>query len=333
MKMRKTFVGGGVRSVVFLVAFFVLFGFGWDVNAQTAPPDVTPDLPEIPSFPVEPTLDFSASPESVPFGTSTTLSWTSTDAANCVASGSWSGSKAISGIETVSPSSDAVYTLTCSDVFHVVSTERSVSVTVVDGPDTTVPTKPLGLIGTIVASSEVDLSWTASSDPIVVGQETSGIREYQIERCQGSGCVDFVQIGVASETNYADKGLSSQTLYRYRVRAVDGSGNVSAFSSIVKKSTPALAKPTSFVATVVSSSQIDLLWTASTDPGVSEYRIERCQGSSCVDFAQIGVVSETTYSDTGLSPNTLYRYRVRAADGSGNVSGYTTVLGRKTLAS
>ena len=331
--MRKTFVGGGVRSVVFLVAFFVLFGFGWDVNAQTAPPDAAPDLPEIPSFPVEPSLDFSASPESVPFGTSTTLSWNSTDAANCVASGSWSGSKTISGNETVSPSSDAVYTLTCSDVFHVVSTERSVSVTVVDGPDTTVPTKPLGFIGTIVASSEVDLSWTASSDPVVAGQETSGIHEYQVERCQGSSCTNFAQVGTASETTYADTGLLASTTYRYRVRVVDGAGNMSGFSSIVKKSTPALAKPTSFVATVVSSSEINLSWTASTDPNVSEYRVERCQGSSCVDFAQIGVVSETTYSDTGLSPNTSYRYRVRAADGSGNVSGYTTVLGRKTLAS
>ena len=330
--MKRTFVGSGVRAAVFLAVFFVVCGFGWSAKAQTLPPDVAPDLPEIPSFPVEPSLDFSASPTSVPFGTSTTLSWDSTDAANCVASGGWSGSKAISGSETVSPSSDTTYTLTCSDVFHLVSTERSVSVTVVDGLDTTAPTNPTGLVGTIVASSEVNLLWTASSDPTVVGQETSGIHEYRIERCRGSSCTNFAQIGTASGTTYADTGLSASTTYRYRVRAADGAGNTSGFSSIVKKSTPTLAKPTSFVATVVSNSQIDLSWAASTDPNVSEYRVERCQGSSCTNFVQVGVTASLSYSDTELLANTTYRYRVRAADGAGNTSGYITILSRRTLA-
>ena len=314
-----------------MAAFFVLCGFGLEVKAQTVPPDVTPDLPEIPSFPVEPSLDFSASPVSIPFGASTMLSWNSTDAANCVASGGWSGPKAISSSETVSPSSDAVYTLTCSDVFHIVSTERSVSVTVVDGPDTTAPTNPSGLVGTIVASSEIDLSWAASSDPIVVGQTTSGIHEYRVERCQGSSCTNFAQVGTASGTTYADIGLLASTTYRYRVRAADGAGNTSGFSSIVKKNTPALAKPTSFVATVVSSSQIDLSWTASVDPNVSEYRVERCQGSNCSNFVQVGVTPDLSYSDAGLLANTTYRYRVRAADGAGNTSGYTSILSKKTL--
>ena len=235
--MKQTFVGSGVRAAVFLAAFFIVCGFGWSAKAQTLPPDVAPDLPEIPSFPVEPSLDFSASPTSVPFGTSTTLSWDSTDAANCVASGDWSGSKAISGSETVSPSSDTTYTLTCSDVFHLVSTERSVSVTVVDGFDTTAPTNPTGLVGTIVASSEVNLSWTASSDPIVTGQETSGIHEYRIERCQGSSCTNFVQVGVTASLSYSDTELLANTTYRYRVRAADGAGNTSGYTTILSRRT------------------------------------------------------------------------------------------------
>ena len=59
-------------------------------------------------------------------------------------------------------------------------------------------------------------------------------------------------------------------------------------------------------------SQIDLDWTASTDNvGVTGYRVERCQGAGCTNFAEIAAPTATSYSDTGLAPSTTYRYRVR----------------------
>src|SRR5262249_36141342 len=39
----------------------------------------------------------------------------------------------------------------------------------------------------------------------------------------------------------------------------------------------------------------------------------------------------TTYNDTGLTPNTTYRYRVRAADGAGNLSPYSGIANATTL--
>jgi fibronectin type 3 domain-containing protein len=79
------------------------------------------------------------------------------------------------------------------------------------------------------------------------------------------------------------------------------------------------------VATAFSSNQIGLTWTASSDAvGVSGYLLERCEGrGKCSDFAQIAAASVTSYTDTGLSPNTRYRYRVRAADQTGNLSAYS----------
>lgn len=89
--------------------------------------------------------------------------------------------------------------------------------------------------------------------------------------------------------------------------------------------------PASLAATVVSSSQINLSWAASTDNvAVQDYRLERCQGASCTDFAQIAVVATTAYSDTGLTAGIAYRYRVRASDASGNLSGYSVVANATT---
>src|SRR5262249_31474553 len=40
--------------------------------------------------------------------------------------------------------------------------------------------------------------------------------------------------------------------------------------------------------------------------------------------------TNTSYSDTGLSPTTMFRYRVRAADAAGNVSDYSNIADAMT---
>ncbi|MGE5528005.1 MAG: family 20 glycosylhydrolase [Patescibacteria group bacterium] len=72
--------------------------------------------------------------------------------------------------------------------------------------------------------------------------------------------------------------------------------------------------PANLTATAVSSSRIDLSWTAATDNvGVAGYKVFR-------GGVEIDTVTGTTYSDTGLSPNTTYSYYVKAFDAAGNVS-------------
>src|SRR5207244_2859658 len=67
-------------------------------------------------------------------------------------------------------------------------------------------------------------------------------------------------------------------------------------------------------ASAMSSLQMNLSWTASTDNvGVAGYTIYR--GGS-----QIATTSLTSYSDTGLSPSTAYAYTVAAYDAAGHVS-------------
>ena len=86
------------------------------------------------------------------------------------------------------------------------------------------------------------------------------------------------------------------------------------------------AAPSGLTATAASSSQINLAWTDSdTETG---YRVQRCTGASCSNFAQIATAgaNATSYADTGLTASTSYSYRVLAYNGGGD----STIPTRRT---
>lgn len=66
--------------------------------------------------PPAPTVALSANPSSIILGGTSTLTWSSTNATSCIASGGWSGSAPISGNIAVFPTSTTTYTLTCAGV-------------------------------------------------------------------------------------------------------------------------------------------------------------------------------------------------------------------------
>jgi len=196
-------------------------------------------------------------------------------------------------------------------------------------PDTTPPTVPANLAATAASSSQINLSWTASTDAV-------GVTGYLLERCQDAGCATFAQIATPAGTSYSDTGLLASTSYTYRVRARDAAGNLSGYSTPSSATTPAAAlpptPPANLVATASSTSQINLTWTASTSSaGVGSYLVERCQGAGCTTFAQIAAPTAASYSDTGLLAATTYTYRVRATDAAGNLSGYSNAASDTTL--
>lgn len=95
--------------------------------------------------------------------------------------------------------------------------------------------------------------------------------------------------------------------------------------------TPPVA-PTNLMATAVSSSQVNLAWVDS-DNNETGFKIERCTGTGCSDFAQIATVGAniTSFASTGLSASTSYNYRVRAANAAGD-SDYSNIASATTLA-
>jgi chitodextrinase len=96
--------------------------------------------------------------------------------------------------------------------------------------DTQAPTAPTGLSATAVSQSQVNLAWTASTDNV-------GVTGYSVERCQGAGCTDFVQVATPSGTAYNDTLLQSATSYSYRVRAADAAANLSGYSTVQSAAT------------------------------------------------------------------------------------------------
>jgi chitodextrinase len=197
--------------------------------------------------------------------------------------------------------------------------------------DTQAPTAPSNVTSTAVSSSQINLAWTGSTDNV-------GVTAYMVERCQGSGCTGFAQVGTVAGTTYSDTGLTAQASYSYRVRAADAAGNLSPYSNVTSATTLAVpdtsppTAPGALTAIAVNGRQINLMWTAATDNvGVTGYLVERCQGVSCNAFAQVVTASGTTYNDTSVVPNTSYSYRVRATDAAGNVGPYSNVASATTL--
>ena len=209
---------------------------------------------------------------------------------------------------------------------------NSASATTPAAADTTPPTAPTNLAATAASATQINLSWTASTDNV-------GVTGYKVERCSVAGCANFVQIATPTGITFNDTGLTASTSYSYRVRANDAAGNNSAYSNTASATTPAAADttpptaPTNLTATAASTTQINLSWTASTDNvGVTGYKVERCSGAACANFVQIATPTGITLNDTGLTASTSYSYRVRANDAAGNNSAYSNTASATTPA-
>jgi len=91
--------------------------------------------------------------------------------------------------------------------------------------DTQAPSVPTTLSGTAVSSSQINLSWGASTDNI-------GVTGYRIYR-------GGIQIGTSVTNSYSNTGLSPSTTYSYTVSAYDAAGNVSGQSTSISVTTQA----------------------------------------------------------------------------------------------
>ena len=73
-------------------------------------------------------VNIAANPASITSGSSSTLTWSSTNANSCTASGGWSGTKATSGTQAVSPTATTTYTLSCTGSGGTASQSTTVTV-------------------------------------------------------------------------------------------------------------------------------------------------------------------------------------------------------------
>jgi chitodextrinase len=208
---------------------------------------------------------------------------------------------------SVQPATGYSYYATAYDAAGNASTaSNTATATTPAVSDTTPPSAPTGLVATVSGPTEVDLSWTASTDNV-------GVTGYRLYR---NGAL----VGTAATAAYADQSVQPATGYSYYAVAYDAAGNSSAASNTVAATTPPApdtappSAPSGLVATAPGSTEVDLSWTASTDNvGVAGYRIYR-------NGALLGSSVTTAYADTSVQPATSYSYYVVAYDAASNTS-------------
>jgi hypothetical protein len=107
-----------------------------------------------------PTVSLSASPATVSAGGSGTLTWSSTNATACTASGGWSGAKAVSGTESTGAlNANASYTLSCTGAGGTASASTAVAITGSTAPVVTLSAAPT----TVASGASSTLTWSSTN--------------------------------------------------------------------------------------------------------------------------------------------------------------------------
>ena len=75
-----------------------------------------------------------------------------------------------------------------------------------------------------------------------------------------------------------------------------------------------LSAPQDLLASGVSTSEIELLWT-NDDPSIVRFEVQRAEEAAEDDFATVGETTGLLFRDSGLQEGTTYLYQVRAFDG------------------
>ncbi len=174
------------------------------------------------------------------------------------------------------------------------------------------PFSPYFLSAVANSSTQVSLSWFDNA-----GTET-GVK---VERKTSNGAFAVIATLAPHAQSYSDMTVVGGTAYTYRVAAFNNAGsspytNESAVNTPGVVVTPtAPSAPTSLVAASSSSSQIGLVWTdnANNETG---YNVERLNGATWTVIASLPANS-SSYSNTGLTANTAYSYRVNAINAAG----------------
>lgn len=189
------------------------------------------------------------------------------------------------------------------------------------------PAQPSGLVAQAASPTVVNLSWSDNAN-----NETG----YVIERRLQNGAYAVRTQLAANAVAYQDTGLSPETVYQYRVYAVNATG-YSQFSVADTAQTPALlvppVAPSSLTLVATSTSSITLTW-ADNSTGINNqeqgFIIERRTTNGSFTVRDTVASNITTWADAGLSAYTWYTYRVRAYNTKG-VSAYCIPDSARTL--
>ncbi|NQX70333.1 discoidin domain-containing protein [Paenibacillus alba] len=188
-------------------------------------------------------------------------------------------------------------------------------------PDTQAPTAPANLTAAASSSSQINLTWSASSDNV-------GVTGYQVYRAG-------TQVGTSTTTSYSDTGLTASTAYSYTVKAIDAAGNLSGASNTATATTNSGTTPPSNLA-------LNKTGVSSSNEGTSYTAAKAFDGNATTRWASVeGVDPQWIYVDLGsvkkisqvkLSWEAAYgkSYKIQVSTDSGTPTNWTDVFSTTT---
>jgi chitodextrinase len=183
------------------------------------------------------------------------------------------------------------------------------------------PAAPTGVSATPISSTQIDVTWQASS----------GATGYRVDRSVDSGATWTTAGTTAGATTFSNTGLTPSRTYWYRIIATNGAGD-SAPSATATATTPgdtiAPSRPANVTATG-GSQKIVVSWSQSTDTGgsgLAGYEVWRSSTGGTGTFSRIATTTGTSYTNSGLKRHSRYWYYVVAYDRAGNRSAPSAVV-------
>ncbi len=183
------------------------------------------------------------------------------------------------------------------------------------GDDAVAPSIPAPVTATPIATTQIDVTWGASTDNNVL----AGYRLFR----------DAVQIATTTLLTYSDTGLTPSTTYTYYVDAFDLFGNISTSSVSVSTTTFAAPPPAEDVDAAPQSTVMPpRLRTLDVDPGTGSARftfgtlqpVTYILRYGTTDAVTDGFVQSDLYKKdhstilTDLAPSTTYFYALYGKD-------------------
>ncbi len=190
-----------------------------------------------------------------------------------------------------------------------------------------IPAAPSGLTAVVNTTTGVTLNWLDNS-PNETGFQVSRLTT-TLATCPTTGYT-LVSTTAANAVTFPNTGLTANTTYCYEVKSVNGVGASAGVRVMTRTAAP--TAPSGLALTVISRNQINLAWVDNSN-NETNFEIQRCSGSAtCTPVNLVTNIAPNTltYQNTGLTPATIYRYRVRAINGAG-ASAYTAIVNATTL--
>jgi thermitase len=185
--------------------------------------------------------------------------------------------------------------------------------------DTQAPSVPANLTASTVSSSQINLSWSASTDNV-------GVAGYNVYR-------NGVKVATVPGTSYSNTGLSGATTYAYTVNAFDAAGNTSAQSTAVNATTPAAPAPsvsiTSFQVTEKTINSAKITWTTNI-PSTGSISYGTSRNSLTLSATDGQVATSHTVNLTNLNKGATYYYKIISTSQDGTSNTNTAVSSFKT---